>query len=101
MNPDSPVDHQSHPPDTIHTTVRWVVREALGLVMLAIALFLSAGRLDWGMGWVLLAITALWVAATAAVVIPRNPDYLPNASGPGKAPRPGIPQSWAFSVWPP
>jgi protein-S-isoprenylcysteine O-methyltransferase Ste14 len=56
----------------------------MGLVMLAVALFLSAGRLDWGMGWALLAIAALWVAATAAVVIPRNPELLAERLGPKK-----------------
>jgi len=56
----------------------------MGLLMLAVVLFLSAGRLDWVMGWALLGITLIWIAATAVVVIPRNPELLAERVGPRK-----------------
>jgi protein-S-isoprenylcysteine O-methyltransferase Ste14 len=56
----------------------------MGIVMMAAILFLAAGRLDWMMGWALVIITALWVAATALVVIPRNPELLAERVRPKK-----------------
>jgi len=61
--------------------VRWLLRETIGTVMLALLLFLTAGRWDWGMGWALVVITILWVAATALTVIPRNPRLLAERTG--------------------
>jgi protein-S-isoprenylcysteine O-methyltransferase Ste14 len=62
--------------------LRWSIRETMGVVMVALFLFLSAGRWNWGMGWVLVAITALWVIATGLVVIPRCPELLAERLGP-------------------
>jgi len=57
------------------------VREAMGVVIVAVTLFVPAGRLDWAMGWALVGIYALWVAATALVLIPNNPElYLERAT---------------------
>jgi len=64
--------------------MRWSIREAMGVVMVALFLFLAAGRWDWIMGWVLVAITALWVIATGLVVIPRYPELLAERLGPRK-----------------
>ncbi len=64
--------------------VRWAVRETLGLVVLALALFLSAGRWDWGMGWALVAVTAAWIVGTAVVTIPRHPELLAERVSPKK-----------------
>jgi protein-S-isoprenylcysteine O-methyltransferase Ste14 len=58
-----------------------VLREAMGVVIVALTLFLPAGRLDWAMGWALVGLYALWVAATALVLIPNNPElYLERAT---------------------
>ena len=54
--------------------LRWSIRETMGVVMVALFLFLSAGRWDWGMGWVMVGLVALWVFATGLVVIPRYPE---------------------------
>ncbi len=63
---------------------RYLLREAMGLLMLAVMLFLPAGRLDWGMGWALVGIMLAWSTATALVVIPRNPELLAERTGPKK-----------------
>lgn len=53
----------------------------MGVILVAVTLFLPAGRLDWAMGWALVGIYALWVAATALVLIPRAPElYIERAS---------------------
>jgi protein-S-isoprenylcysteine O-methyltransferase Ste14 len=56
----------------------------MGVLMLPVMLFLSAGRVDWVMGWVMVGIIAVWVGATALVVIPRNPELLAERVGPKK-----------------
>ena len=68
-------------PQVKRGVVRWLLRETIGTVMLALLLFLSAGRWNWGMGWALVVITALWVAATALTVIPRHPRMLAERTG--------------------
>ncbi len=68
--------------DTRRGVVRWLRRETMGLLSLAVILFVSAGRLDWGMGWAFFGVMALWVAATALAVIPRNPELLIERLGP-------------------
>jgi protein-S-isoprenylcysteine O-methyltransferase Ste14 len=64
--------------------LRWSIRETMGVVMVALLLFLSAGRWDWIMGWVLVGTVALWVIATGLVVIPRYPELLAERLGPRK-----------------
>jgi len=69
---------------TTRTTARFLVREVLGLVMLAAILFLSAGRLDWLMGWAFVGIYFFWVCATGAILILRSPDLIAERLGPRK-----------------
>jgi protein-S-isoprenylcysteine O-methyltransferase Ste14 len=64
--------------------IRWLFRETTGVLGQAAVLFLSVGRWDWAMGWAFVIATALWVSATALVVIPRNPDLLAERLGPRK-----------------
>ncbi len=64
--------------------IRWLIREHLGVVFVALALFLSAGRTDWAMGWALVLITLVWVEANALVIIPRHPELLAERMGPRK-----------------
>jgi protein-S-isoprenylcysteine O-methyltransferase Ste14 len=62
--------------DTARGVTRWLIRESLGVVMVAVILFVSAGRLDWPMGWAMVAVYAVWVGANALILIPRNPALL-------------------------
>lgn len=64
--------------------MRYAFREVLGLAVMGLALFWSAGRLDWWQGWATLAVMAAWIVATAAIVIGR-PGLLAERLGP----RPG------------
>ena len=70
------------PADTSRAVARWAMRETMGLVMLALFLFLSAGRWDWG--WALVILMAAWVIGTALVVIPRYPELLADRISPKK-----------------
>lgn len=62
--------------DTAGGVRRWLIRESSGVVFVALSLFIPAGRLDWAMGWALVAIYAVWIAAQAILLIPRCPELL-------------------------
>jgi protein-S-isoprenylcysteine O-methyltransferase Ste14 len=63
---------------------RYAIREVLSLVGMGVALFWSAGRLDWWPAWAALAVMAVWTAATAIIVLRYNPDLLAERLGPRK-----------------
>ena len=70
----------------MHTAsrTRYAIREVLNLVGMGVALFWSAGRLDWWSAWAALAVMAVWTAATAIIVLHYNPDLLAERLGPRK-----------------
>lgn len=55
---------------------RWLVREYMGTVVVAVSLFWPAGRWDWGWGWSLVAIYLLWTTANTLLLWRRAPDLL-------------------------
>ncbi len=63
---------------------RYAVRETMGLTMMGVALFWSAGRADWWPGWAALGLMLGWTAATAAVILRTNPGLLAERLGPRK-----------------
>jgi protein-S-isoprenylcysteine O-methyltransferase Ste14 len=62
--------------DESRGAVRAAIREAMGVVFVAVTLFVPAGTLNWAMGWALVGIYAIWVAATALILIPNSPELL-------------------------
>lgn len=54
----------------------WLLAEALLIVLMAMLLFAVAGRWDWTMGWALLVLYGIWVAANALLLMPRSPTML-------------------------
>jgi protein-S-isoprenylcysteine O-methyltransferase Ste14 len=75
------------------TTVRFVIRELMGTAVLAVALFWSAGRLDWLAAWGLVVLTFGWTAATLGVTLRAHPSLLAERLGP----RPGA-QRWDMAI---
>jgi protein-S-isoprenylcysteine O-methyltransferase Ste14 len=71
-------------PQVKRGVTRWIMRETMGIVMLAVMLFLAAGTLNWIAGWAMVIVMAGWVIATAIVVIPRYPELLAERTGPKK-----------------
>jgi protein-S-isoprenylcysteine O-methyltransferase Ste14 len=84
MNAKSSVKQPDHQSGTTRNVIRFLVRETMGVLMVAVILFLPAGRLDWAMGWALVGITFLWASATALVLIFRTPELLAERTGPRK-----------------
>jgi protein-S-isoprenylcysteine O-methyltransferase Ste14 len=62
--------------------LRYALRETLGLVVMGVALFWSAGRMGWWQGWAALAVMAGWIIATAIVIFRFNPGLLAERLGP-------------------
>jgi protein-S-isoprenylcysteine O-methyltransferase Ste14 len=56
--------------------VKWAVRGMFAKAVVALILFLSAGRWDWGMGWVYVGVFFAFDLATALVVLPHHPALL-------------------------
>ncbi|MHC4343021.1 MAG: methyltransferase family protein [Planctomycetota bacterium] len=48
---------------------------------MALLLFLSAGRWNWGMGWALVGIVLAWASVTAWILIHCHPELLPERMG--------------------
>jgi hypothetical protein len=62
--------------------IRYAIREILSLAGMGVALFWSAGRLDWWPAWAALAVMAFWIGATAYIVLYRYPELLAERLGP-------------------
>ena len=63
---------------------QYAIRESLGLVGMGVALFWSAGRVDWWAAWAALAVMAGWIAATGIILWRKYPALLAERLGPRK-----------------
>jgi protein-S-isoprenylcysteine O-methyltransferase Ste14 len=63
---------------------RYVFRETMGVVVMGVALFWSAGRITWWPAWATIAVTLAWVVATAYVILRFNPGLIAERLGPRK-----------------
>ncbi len=67
---------------------RYLLRESMGWLVMAAALFLSAGRLDWPQAWAVLAIMLAWIVATLLILLRIHPDLITERLGPRKGAKP-------------
>jgi protein-S-isoprenylcysteine O-methyltransferase Ste14 len=72
---------------------RYTILEIIRLAVMGVALFWSAGRLDWWAAWAALAVVAGWMIATAVIIFRFTPDLLAERIGP----RPGS-MSWDDAI---
>jgi len=63
---------------------RFAVRETVAVLFMGMALFWSAGRIDWWPAWALIAVTCGWIVGTAIVILQYHPDLLAERLGPRK-----------------
>lgn len=73
--------------------VRYAVRETMGAVMAAVALFWAAGTVAWLMGWVVIGIYIAWVAGMAAVMLILEPELIAERLGPRRGSK-----DWDFVI---
>ena len=67
---------------------RYVIRETLGIVVMGVALFWSAGQVTWWPAWAAIAVMLAWITATAIVILRFNRDLLAERLGPRKGAKP-------------
>jgi len=67
---------QQMTPEVRRGVVRWLIREVMGVLFVAVTLFIPAGRWNWAWGWALVGLYAVWVSANALILIPRSPELL-------------------------
>ena len=67
---------------------RYAIRETMGIVVIGVALFWSAGQIDWWPAWASIAVMLAWITATAVVIFRFNPDLLGERLGPRKGAKP-------------
>jgi protein-S-isoprenylcysteine O-methyltransferase Ste14 len=60
----------------------------MGLVIMGVALFWSAGRIDWWPAWAAIAVMLAWIVATAIAILRFNPDLLAERLGPRRGAKP-------------
>jgi protein-S-isoprenylcysteine O-methyltransferase Ste14 len=63
---------------------RYAIRETLGIVVMGVALFWSAGTFNWWPAWAVIAVMSAWIIATAIVILRFNPGLLAERLGPRK-----------------
>lgn len=63
---------------------RFAVRESMGVLLMALALFWPAGGTQWWQAWALLILTSAWIIATAIVIARHSPDLFAERLGPRK-----------------
>jgi protein-S-isoprenylcysteine O-methyltransferase Ste14 len=63
---------------------RYLVRETMGLVCMAAALFWSAGLVDWWAAWAALGVMLFLIGGMSIVIMRLNPDMLKERLGPRK-----------------
>jgi protein-S-isoprenylcysteine O-methyltransferase Ste14 len=76
MTTESQMEQENRQAEIDRGVRRWLTRESMGVLFVALTLFIPAGRLDWGMGWALVGVYGVWVAANALILIPRCPELL-------------------------
>jgi protein-S-isoprenylcysteine O-methyltransferase Ste14 len=76
MNTEPSAVRPNEQSDTRRGIAKWLMREVMGVLLVAVTLFIPAGRLDWWQGWAVVGIYAVWSAANALILIPRDPELL-------------------------
>jgi protein-S-isoprenylcysteine O-methyltransferase Ste14 len=61
-----------------------ILDEFLGIVGMGVALFWSAGRLDWWAAWAAIAVWLAFYAATDIIILRKNPDLMAERLSPPK-----------------
>lgn len=63
-------------PEVRRRIIQWLSKAVMGIIVYSLILFLSAGRLNWLWGWVLLALLTIHLAAQPLLLLPSNPELL-------------------------
>lgn len=76
MDKPKSVEPVARPPSVNRGIVRWAIKQTVFVLILAAALFISAGRFAGTRAWLYLVLVAFIQGLTALILIPRSPDLL-------------------------
>jgi len=76
MSDDLSVEQSRGKADLTAEIKKYLVKGAFAKLIMVAILFLSAGRLDWVMGWVLVGVYVSWDILVAVTLIPRSPGLI-------------------------
>ncbi len=76
MNTTTTPDQGQGPTDTRRIGWKAILRFAIYLLLMPLALFLSAGTLNWTMAWVLIGFTIAFTVFSRVIVARKHPDLL-------------------------
>jgi protein-S-isoprenylcysteine O-methyltransferase Ste14 len=62
----------------------YILDQILGIVGMGVALFWSAGRIDWWAGWAAIAVWVVWFTEMDIVILRYNPDLMAERLAPPK-----------------
>ena len=72
MNADQPRET----PGPTDVLVRWLIQVGVLTLIFGAGLFVSSGRLDWGMAWAYLGVFLAGQCAVGLILIPNNPELV-------------------------
>lgn len=67
---------------------RYILSEILSIAGMGVALFWSAGRIDWWPAWGALAVMLVWITGMGIIIFRFNPGLLAERLGPRKGAKP-------------
>jgi protein-S-isoprenylcysteine O-methyltransferase Ste14 len=82
-------------------TMIWTIKNVASTLVFGALMFIAAGRLDWIMGWVFVAIMGVNIVAMLALIGRRDPDLLAERSGLRQNTKPWDPPLAAFMAYSP
>ena len=66
----------SRKPETTDVLKKWLPQVGVYILIIAVSLFATSGRLDWGMAWVYIGVYVAVQVVFALIMLPHNPELI-------------------------
>ena len=76
MNANTSIGRPDEPDDLTPKILKRMLQVIITGLLMAVVLFISAGRLDWVWGWVYIGVYFIGIAINALVILPGNPEMI-------------------------
>jgi len=76
MNANTSLGQPDEPDDLTSKILKRMLQVIITGLLMAVVLFISAGRLDWVWGWVYIGVYFIGIAINALVILPSNPEMI-------------------------
>ena len=81
MNAGTSIEQPDRKSDVTGGIKKYLVKSVVAKLIMAAILLISSGRLDWVMGWVLVAVYVTWDSVVALILIPESPELIAERAG--------------------